>query len=68
MDPQDAHRGSQNEESEVRTSLLETQYQGKNRKQIVLSSIDNCGVIFQHYLPVRTSVTVAVFKDVMNMF
>ncbi|QQP55815.1 Uncharacterized protein FKW44_000267, partial [Caligus rogercresseyi] len=29
---------------------------------------DNCGVIFQHYLPVRTSVTVAVFKDVMNMF
>ncbi|QQP34893.1 Uncharacterized protein FKW44_022938, partial [Caligus rogercresseyi] len=28
----------------------------------------NCGVIFQHYLPVRTSVTVAVFKDVMNMF
>ncbi|QQP52286.1 Uncharacterized protein FKW44_004396 [Caligus rogercresseyi] len=26
MDPQDAHRGSQNEESEVRTSLLETQF------------------------------------------
>ncbi|QQP37168.1 Mariner Mos1 transposase, partial [Caligus rogercresseyi] len=38
------------------------------KKQMVLSSFDNCGVIFQHYLPVRTSVTVAVFKDVMNMF
>ncbi|QQP51819.1 Uncharacterized protein FKW44_013279 [Caligus rogercresseyi] len=35
---------------------------------MVLSFFDNCGVIFQHYLPVRTSVTVAVFKDVMNMF
>ncbi|QQP42093.1 Putative transposase [Caligus rogercresseyi] len=38
------------------------------KKQMVLSFFDNCGVIFQHYLPVRTSVTVAVFKDVMNMF
>ncbi|QQP51210.1 Uncharacterized protein FKW44_012485 [Caligus rogercresseyi] len=33
-----------------------------------LSFFDNCGVIFQYYLPVRTSVTVVVFKDVMNMF
>ncbi|QQP55844.1 Mariner Mos1 transposase, partial [Caligus rogercresseyi] len=35
---------------------------------MVLSFFDNCGVIFQHYLPMRTSVTAAVFKDVMNMF
>ncbi|QQP39924.1 Hypothetical protein FKW44_013796 [Caligus rogercresseyi] len=40
----------------------------KEEKQMVLSFFDNCGVIFQHYLLVRTSVTVAVFKDVMNMF
>ncbi|QQP56370.1 Uncharacterized protein FKW44_001000 [Caligus rogercresseyi] len=38
------------------------------KKQMVLCFFDNCGVIFQHYLPVRTSVTAAVFKDVMNMF
>ncbi|QQP56617.1 Uncharacterized protein FKW44_001335, partial [Caligus rogercresseyi] len=35
---------------------------------MVLSFFDNCGVIFQHYLPMRTSVIAAVFKDVMNMF
>ncbi|QQP57788.1 Uncharacterized protein FKW44_002891, partial [Caligus rogercresseyi] len=35
---------------------------------MVLSFFDNCGVIFQHYLPMRTSVTTTVFKDVMNMF
>ncbi|QQP38905.1 Putative transposase, partial [Caligus rogercresseyi] len=35
---------------------------------MVISFFDNCGVIFQHYLPVRTSVTAAVFKNVMNMF
>ncbi|QQP53323.1 Uncharacterized protein FKW44_005768 [Caligus rogercresseyi] len=86
------------EESEVRTSLLETQYcacmgfwtkskrgssqwlpkgsnpplkfkrQESRKKQMVLSFFDNCGVIFQHYLPMRTSVTAAVFKGVMNMF
>ncbi|QQP57460.1 Uncharacterized protein FKW44_002466 [Caligus rogercresseyi] len=38
------------------------------RKQMVLSFFDNYGVIFQSYLPMRTSVTAAVFKDVMNMF
>ncbi|QQP39150.1 Uncharacterized protein FKW44_019940 [Caligus rogercresseyi] len=35
---------------------------------MVLSFFDNCGVIFQHYLPMRTSVTAAMFKGVMNMF
>ncbi|QQP56423.1 Uncharacterized protein FKW44_001091 [Caligus rogercresseyi] len=95
MDPQDAHRGSQNEESELGLEFLDkivimdeislsfftpeskqgsSQWlpKGSNpplkKKQMVLSFFDNCGVIFQHYLPVRTSVTVAVFKDVMNMF
>ncbi|QQP51848.1 Uncharacterized protein FKW44_013316, partial [Caligus rogercresseyi] len=38
------------------------------KKQMVLSFFDNCGVIFQHYLLVRTSVTAAMFKDIMNMF
>ncbi|QQP40302.1 Mariner Mos1 transposase, partial [Caligus rogercresseyi] len=35
---------------------------------MVISFFDNYGVIFQHYLPVRTPVTAAVFKDAMNMF
>ncbi|QQP49806.1 Uncharacterized protein FKW44_010598, partial [Caligus rogercresseyi] len=47
---------------------LKFKRQESRKKQMVLSFFDNCGVIFQHYLPMRTSVTVAVFKDVMNMF
>ncbi|QQP49285.1 Hypothetical protein FKW44_009894 [Caligus rogercresseyi] len=47
-------------------SAPEVQAAISKKKQMVLSFFDNCGVIFQHYLPVRTSVT--VFKDVMNMF
>ncbi|QQP37200.1 Hypothetical protein FKW44_017397 [Caligus rogercresseyi] len=31
--------------------------QESRKKQMVLSFFDNCGVIFQHYLPMRTSVT-----------
>ncbi|QQP37803.1 Mariner Mos1 transposase [Caligus rogercresseyi] len=42
--------------------------QESRKKQMVLSFFDNCSVIFQHYLPMRTSVTAAVFMDVMNMF
>ncbi|QQP37626.1 Uncharacterized protein FKW44_017956, partial [Caligus rogercresseyi] len=38
------------------------------KKQMVLSFFDNCGVIFQYYLPMRTSVTAVVFKDVMKKF
>ncbi|QQP52097.1 Uncharacterized protein FKW44_004118 [Caligus rogercresseyi] len=47
---------------------LKFKRQQSRKKQMVLSFFDNCGVIFQHYLPMRTSVTAAVFKDVMNMF
>ncbi|QQP49657.1 Hypothetical protein FKW44_010407 [Caligus rogercresseyi] len=47
---------------------LKFKRQESRKKQTVLSFFDNCGVIFQHYLPMRTSVTAAVFKDVMNMF
>ncbi|QQP55058.1 Uncharacterized protein FKW44_008107, partial [Caligus rogercresseyi] len=47
---------------------LKFQRQESRKKQIVLSFFDNCSVIFQHYLPMRISVTAAVFKDVMNMF
>ncbi|QQP37220.1 Uncharacterized protein FKW44_017419, partial [Caligus rogercresseyi] len=98
MDPQDAHIGSQNEESRCTQAFLKLNFElglgfldkivmmdetslpkGSNpplkfkrqesrKKQMVLSFFDNCGVIFQHYLPMRTSVTVAVFKNVMNMF
>ncbi|QQP40683.1 Uncharacterized protein FKW44_014815 [Caligus rogercresseyi] len=42
--------------------------QESRKKQMVLSFFDNCGVIFQHYLPMRTFVFAAVFKGVMNMF
>ncbi|QQP41232.1 Mariner Mos1 transposase [Caligus rogercresseyi] len=88
----DAHRGSQNEESELNFELglgfldkivtmdetsvsFFTPESKRGSSQWLpkgsnppLNFFDNCGVIFQHYLPVRTSVTVAVFKDVMNMF
>ncbi|QQP40858.1 Mariner Mos1 transposase [Caligus rogercresseyi] len=47
---------------------LKFKRQESRKKQMILSFFDNCGVIFQHFLPMRTSVTVAVFKDVMNMF
>ncbi|QQP54128.1 Uncharacterized protein FKW44_006852 [Caligus rogercresseyi] len=47
---------------------LKFKRQETRKKQMVLSFFDNCGVIFQHYDPMRTSVTAAVFKDVMNMF
>ncbi|QQP53233.1 Uncharacterized protein FKW44_005643 [Caligus rogercresseyi] len=47
---------------------LKFKRQESRKKQIVLSFFDNYGVIFHHYLPMRTSVTAAVFKDVMNMF
>ncbi|QQP55735.1 Uncharacterized protein FKW44_000174 [Caligus rogercresseyi] len=47
---------------------LKFKRQESRKKQMVLSFFDNCGVIFQHYLPMRTSDTPAVFKDVMNMF
>ncbi|QQP54505.1 Uncharacterized protein FKW44_007355 [Caligus rogercresseyi] len=47
---------------------LKFKRQESRKKQMVLSFFDNCGVIFQYYLPMRTSVTAAVFKDVMNMF
>ncbi|QQP36921.1 Uncharacterized protein FKW44_022164, partial [Caligus rogercresseyi] len=47
---------------------LKFKRQESRKKQMVLSFFDNCGVIFQHYLPMRTSVTMAVFKDVMDMF
>ncbi|QQP56765.1 Uncharacterized protein FKW44_001531 [Caligus rogercresseyi] len=47
---------------------LKFKRQEPRKKQMVLSFFDNYGVIFQHYLPMRTSVTAAVFKDVMNLF
>ncbi|QQP39501.1 Putative transposase [Caligus rogercresseyi] len=47
---------------------LKFKRQESRKKQMVVSFFDNCGVIFQHYLPMRTSVTTAVFNDVMNMF
>ncbi|QQP41268.1 Uncharacterized protein FKW44_015581 [Caligus rogercresseyi] len=47
---------------------LKFKCQESRKKQMVLSFFDNCGVIFQDYLPMRTSVTAAVFKDVTNMF
>ncbi|QQP41006.1 Hypothetical protein FKW44_015251, partial [Caligus rogercresseyi] len=47
---------------------LKFKRQESRKKQMVLSFFDNCGVIFQYNLPMRTSVTAAVFKDVMNMF
>ncbi|QQP42530.1 Uncharacterized protein FKW44_017228, partial [Caligus rogercresseyi] len=45
---------------------LKFKRQESRKKQMVLSFFDNCSVIFQHYLPMKTSVTAAVFKDVMN--
>ncbi|QQP55546.1 Hypothetical protein FKW44_008769 [Caligus rogercresseyi] len=47
---------------------LKFKRQESRKKQMVFSFFDNCGMIFQHYLPMRTSVTAAVFKDVMNIF
>ncbi|QQP51588.1 Hypothetical protein FKW44_013002 [Caligus rogercresseyi] len=47
---------------------LKFKRQESRKKQMVLSFFDNCGVIFLHHLPMRTSVIVAVFKTVMNMF
>ncbi|QQP39328.1 Putative mariner transposase, partial [Caligus rogercresseyi] len=47
---------------------LKFKRQESRKKLMVLSFFDNCGVIFQHFLPMRTSVTMAVFKDVMDMF
>ncbi|QQP51626.1 Uncharacterized protein FKW44_013046, partial [Caligus rogercresseyi] len=47
---------------------LKFKRQESRKKQMILSFFDNCGVIFQHFLSLRTSVTVAMFKDVMNMF
>ncbi|QQP41459.1 Uncharacterized protein FKW44_015842 [Caligus rogercresseyi] len=38
---------------------LKFKHQEQRKKQMVLSFFDNCGVIFQHYLPMRTSVTAA---------
>ena len=35
---------------------------------MVVTFFDNHGVVYQHYLPMKTSVTAAVFQDVMGKF
>ncbi|QQP35910.1 Mariner Mos1 transposase [Caligus rogercresseyi] len=42
---------------------LKFKRQESRKKQMVLSFFDNCGVIFQHYLPMRTSIFLKKFKE-----
>ncbi|QQP53394.1 Uncharacterized protein FKW44_005863 [Caligus rogercresseyi] len=68
MDEMSSKRGSSQWLPKGSNLPLKFKRQELRRKQMVLSFFDNCSVIFRYYLPMRTSVTVAVFKDVMNIF
>ncbi|QQP52642.1 Uncharacterized protein FKW44_004855 [Caligus rogercresseyi] len=57
----ESKRGSSQWLSKDSNLPLKFKCRESRKKQMVLSFFDNIGVIFQHYLPMRTS-------DVMNMF
>ncbi|QQP58525.1 Mariner Mos1 transposase, partial [Caligus rogercresseyi] len=63
MDETSSKRGSSQWLPKGSNPPLKFKRQESRKKQMVLSFFDNCGVIFHYYLPMRTSVTAAVFKD-----